>query len=104
MAKACFLVRAVVAAPLRDKFERWYTTEHLPRALKDFRAEKGWRYWSLMEPDVHYAFYQFADEAGLERIFGSDELKALVEDFNRNFPEVTRTWDKLVLAEERDAS
>jgi len=45
--------------------------------------------------------YQFADEAALERIFGSEELKALVEDFNRNFPEVTRTWDKLVLAEER---
>lgn len=103
MAKACFLVRAVVAEPLREKFERWYTIDHLPRALKDFRAEKGWRYWSLMEPGVHYAIYQFADEARLERIFGSDELKALVEDFNGNFPEVTRSWDKLVLAEERAA-
>jgi len=97
MPKACFLVRAAVAEPL-------YTTDHLPRALKDFRAEKGWRYWSLTDPGVHYAFYQFADEAGLERIFGSPELKALVEDFNSNFPEVTRTWDKLVLAEELDAS
>jgi hypothetical protein len=103
MPKACFLVRAVVAEPLREKFEHWYATDHLPRALKDFRAEKGWRYWSLAEPGVHYAFYQFADEAGLERIFVSPELKALVEDFNRNFPEVTRTWDKLALAEELDA-
>ena len=103
MPRACFLVRATVAEPLRDRFEHWYTTDHLPRALKDFRAEKGWRYWSLTEPGVHYAFYQFADEGALERIFGSAELKALVDDFNRNFPEVTRTWDKLVLAEERDA-
>ena len=46
---------------------------------------------------------RWTPEGALERIFGSAELKALVDDFNRNFPEVTRTWDKLVLAEERDA-
>jgi hypothetical protein len=35
-----FLVRAVVAASLRDKFDHWTSTDHLPRALAGFKAEK----------------------------------------------------------------
>ncbi len=35
-----FLVRAVVAEPLREKFDHWTSTDHLPRALADFKAEK----------------------------------------------------------------
>ena len=40
MPKAYFLVRAVVAEPLRSKFDHWYSTDHLPRALADFKCEK----------------------------------------------------------------
>jgi len=40
MPKSFFLVRAVIAAPLRDKFDHWYSTDHLPRALADFKAGK----------------------------------------------------------------
>jgi hypothetical protein len=29
-----FLVRAVVAAPLRDKFDHWTSTDHLPWAAR----------------------------------------------------------------------
>jgi hypothetical protein len=32
MPKSFFLVRAVVAEPLRSKFDHWYSTDHLPRA------------------------------------------------------------------------
>ena len=56
--KSFLLVRAVVAEPLRDKFDRWYSTDHLPWAIKVFKFEKGWRFWSEIEQGVHYAVYR----------------------------------------------
>ncbi len=41
-----FLVRAVVAENRRNKFDHWYSADHLPRAMADFKAEKAWRFWS----------------------------------------------------------
>jgi len=41
MPKAYFMVRAVVGEPLRQKFDQWYSSHHLPMALKDFKAEKA---------------------------------------------------------------
>jgi hypothetical protein len=105
MPKAYFLVRAVVAEPLRDKFDHWYSTDHLPRALADFKAEKCWRFWSTAEAGVHYAVYQFADQARLDAALASQGFKDLVADFNRSWPEgVTRTRDIVTLVEERAAS
>jgi len=104
MPKAYLLVRAVVAADQRDRFDYWYSTDHLPRALKDFKAERAWRSWSAVEEGVHYAFYQFADQERLDAALKSDEFKALVADFDRNFPQdVTRTRDILPVAEELGA-
>jgi hypothetical protein len=103
MPKAYFMVRSVVAEPLRQKFDHWYSTDHLPRALKDFRAEKAWRLWSTADASVHYAVYQFADQAKLDAAMKSDVLKALIADFDKNFPTVARTRDFLSLAEERSS-
>ena len=36
-----FLVRAVVVAPLREKFDAWYATDHLPWAVKAFKMGEG---------------------------------------------------------------
>jgi len=36
-----FLVRAVVAEPLRDKLDHWYSIDHLPWAMKVFQCEKA---------------------------------------------------------------
>ena len=44
--------------------------------------------------------YQFADQAALERATGGEEMKRLIADFNRDWPDVTRTREVLVLAEE----
>jgi len=104
MPKAYFMVRAVVSAPLREKFDHWYATDHLPWALRDFKAEKAWRFWSAHEDGVHYAFYRFADIARCEAALKSDAFKALVADFDRSFPGgVTRTRDILNLVQELDA-
>ena len=105
MPKAYFMVRAVVAEPLRQKFDHWYATDHLPRALLDFKAEKGWRFWSMADAGVHYAVYQFADPAKLDAAMESPEFKELIADFDRSFPTgVTRTRDLLTMAEERSAT
>jgi hypothetical protein len=68
--------------------------------VKSFGAVKAWRYWSLTEPSLHHAMYQFADQAALDRAMEGPHLKRLIDDFNRDWPDVTRTRESLVLAEE----
>lgn len=105
MPKTFFMVRSLVAEPLREKFDHWYSTDHAPRALADFKAERYWRFWSAREHGVHYAVYQFADLARCDAALNSAAFKALVADFDRSFPEaVTRTRDVLNLVEERTAT
>jgi hypothetical protein len=41
-----------VAEPLRDKFDHWYSTDHVPWAIRIFKCEKAWRYWSEAEQGV----------------------------------------------------
>lgn len=102
MPATLFLVRSVVAEPLRQKFDHWYSTDHLPWAIRAFKCEKVWRFWSEVEPGVHYAVYRFADKARCDAALGSDDFKALVADFSRAWPDgVTRTRDVVTLAEER---
>ena len=43
-------------------------------------------------------------QAALERAINGDEMKRLIADFNRDWPDVTRTRELLVLAEEFGAA
>jgi hypothetical protein len=102
MPKAYFMVRSVVNEPLRTDFDRWYSTHHLPMALNEFKAERCWRFWSALDAGVHYAVYQFADMERLDAALNSHGFKMLVADFDKAWPSgVTRTRDRLTLAEER---
>ncbi|MBR0974998.1 MULTISPECIES: hypothetical protein [Bradyrhizobium] len=101
MPAAFFVVRAIVAdASERAAFDRWYETEHLPDAVKAFGVTKAWRFWSLDDPSLHQAMYQFDDEAGLAAMLKGDALSQLVSDFNRDWPDVKRSRETLVLAQE----
>ena len=101
MPSAMFVVRATVADPAkRQAFDAWYSREHLPDAVKSFGALRAWRYWSATEPSLHQAMYQFTDKAALERAMNSEDMKRLIADFNRDWPDVTRTREVLVQAEE----
>ena len=105
MPAAYFIVRATVADPAkRAAFDAWYSREHLPDAAKSFGVQKAWRFWSATDPSVHQAMYLFADETALERATGGEQIKRLVDDFNRDWPDITRTREVLVLAEEFGAS
>jgi hypothetical protein len=95
-----FTVRAVVADPAkRAAFDDWYAKEHLPQAVAAFGAQKAWRCWSVDDPSVHLATYQFADSVSLERATGGDAMKQLIADFDRCWCEVRRTRDIWMLAE-----
>lgn len=73
----------------RNKFDRWYETEHLPDALKAFKARRAWRGWSQTNPLVHFAFYEFASVAEAQAIHSSPALTALIAEFDR-------TWGRRV--------
>jgi hypothetical protein len=104
MPAALFIVRATVTdAARRAALDKWYETEHLPDAIKSFGVKKAWRYWSATEPALHLAIYQFADQASAEQATTGAEMKRLIADFNRDWPDVTRTRETLVLAQEATA-
>ena len=95
-----FVIRAVVSDPAkRAPFDAWYSKEHMPDAAKSFRAEKAWRFWSESDPSVHQATYQFPDRAALDRALSGDDIRRLVADFDRDWPEVKRSREIMVLAE-----
>ncbi|MGA7805712.1 hypothetical protein [Bradyrhizobium sp.] len=101
MPQAFFVVRATVLDPgKRAAFDKWYQTEHLPDAAKSFGATKAWRFWSLTEPSLHLAIYLFEDEAALDRAMTGEDMKRLVADFNRDWPDVPRTREAFGLVEE----
>jgi len=83
MAKAYLAVRAKVPEADRAKFDHWYETDHLPWALRVFKARRAWRCWSRSDPAVHVAFYEFDSVEAAEAISKSDAIKPLVEDFDR---------------------
>ena len=98
---AYFVVRATVPdASKRAAFDTWYSREHMPDAVKSFGAQRAWRHWSLTDPSLHQATYQFPDKVTLDRATGGDEMKRLIADFSRDWPDVTRTREVLELAEE----
>jgi hypothetical protein len=84
----------------RAAFDKWYENEHLPDAVKSWGVKKAWRFWSLTDPAVHQATYQFDDEASVERAMKGEDLKRLTADFNRDWPDIRRTRDTFVLAQE----
>lgn len=92
---AYFIVRAqVMDVSVKKDFDRWYEEEHLRDALKGFKARRAWRGWGAVDPNVHYAFYEFDDLARAQAIQGTPALKQLIAEFDRAWGnKVTRTRD-----------
>jgi hypothetical protein len=55
--------------------------EHMPDAAKAFGVKKAWRFWSVSEPSLHQATYEFPDQAALDSAMGGAALKTLVAEF-----------------------
>lgn len=68
MPAAFFVVRATVSDPTKRRaFDEWYHGERLPDAAKAFGVKKARRFWSVSDPTLHVAMYEFADQAALDR-------------------------------------
>jgi hypothetical protein len=88
----------------RRKFDDWYRTEHLPSALKAFKAQRAWRCWSRTNPLVHLALYEFPSVEEAESILDSEALAGQIAEFDRFWgTEVTRTREIVEVAEELSA-
>ena len=97
---AFFMVRAQVDAAVKKDFDRWYQDEHLPDALKAFKARSAWRGWSEVDSNVHYAVYEFDDAARARAIPGSDVIKPLIAEFDRAWGDrVTRSREIVEVAQ-----
>ena len=99
---AYLVVRAVVADPAdRPAFDHWYRTDHLPDALKAFKAREAMRGWSTDDPSVHTAYYRFDTAEAVQAIAESPAIKALIAEFDRVWgTKVSRTRDILPIADE----
>ena len=82
---AYLIVRAEVAEADREAFDHWYETEHLPEAKTLFKAEAAFRGWSDVTPGIHIAFYAFANLEEARAISDSDEIKAMIQAFDRTW-------------------
>jgi hypothetical protein len=99
---AYLVVRAVVADSAdRAAFDHWYRTEHLPDAVKAFKARSAMRGWSTSDPSVHTAYYRFDTLEDVQGISDSPEIRALIAEFDRVWDtRVVRTRDILPIADE----
>ena len=95
--KGFLIVRAEVAAASdRPLFDDWYRTEHMPEAAAAFKVERAWRFWSRLDPSVHYALYEFGEADLALAALHSDTNKLLGSKFDAAWGgRVTRTRDIL---------
>ena len=89
---AYLIVRADVEETSREEFDHWYETEHLPEALRDFKAIGAMRGWNEVEPNIHLAFYEFPDLTTVNNLLHSSVMKEFINKFSRKWDgKVTRT-------------
>ena len=80
---AYLIVRSEVPESDRSAFNQWYEAEHLPDATVAFKALSAFRGWSDGMPGVHFAVYQFPNLERAREIVVSDEIIALIAEFDR---------------------
>lgn len=68
--------------------------------MRSFGCNKAWRFWSAVDPSQHLAMYEFDDRETLDHATTGEEMKRLIRDIERDWPNITRTRDILVQSEE----
>ena len=103
MPAAWLVVRATVAnAADRSGFDAWYHAEHLPDAMKAFGVATAWRGWSEQDRSVHCAHYRFESAALLAAATAGPAIRALIAEFDRCWPTVTRTRETFLVGDAVD--
>ncbi len=91
MAVALFTVRATIAPEREDAFNRWYDNEHCPQLLRYRGAVSARRYKRILGNGKYQymAVYEFESRETLESFLESDHFAELIEEYERNFGEVS---------------
>ncbi len=91
MAVALFTVRATIAPEREDAFNRWYDNEHCPQLLRYRGAVSARRYKRILGDGKYQymAVYEFESREALESFLESDHFAELIEEYDRNFGEVS---------------
>jgi len=102
MATSVLIIRARLTNMAdRQQFDSWYSTEHLPNGVRQYKAERAWRCWSRTNPLVHIALYEFPTVEEAEAILDSSALAAQMAEFDRVWGTgITRTREVVEVAEE----
>ena len=76
-------VRATVDDSIdKQRFDDWYETVHVPDVIQRLRATTAYRMWSIDDPNVHYAIYEFNSlDTLLTQVAGPD-MQELIADFD----------------------
>jgi len=80
------VVRARTVPALWNRFNEWYSREHLPLVAKCLGAKEAFRLHSRDEPNTHIAVYCFDDVDIIETPAFQYSLKSLVSEFNKEWP------------------
>lgn len=81
---AILCVTATVDPAVRDEFDHWYATDHIPaarRLLVGIRDVTRWR--SMTTPNQVSTVYRFEDEEQLRAALEGAAIKSLIADFDR---------------------
>lgn len=101
-APVLFLVRSQVPAEERADFDHWYETDHMPLAADVLGAGRRWRYWSHVDPSIHYAIYEFATVEQLTAALATPGNEELIREYDARWGNrVQRTRDIIVNARRR---
>lgn len=94
------LVRSVVLAEMdRDAFDHWYSTDHMPKAIRLLGVEQGWRYWSLDDPSIHIAIYRYRDERAFRQRC-AEKVRSLMDEYEATWPAVTRSRELITFRDQ----
>ena len=81
---AYLVVRAIVPPELSGAFSDWYATQHIPEARRAFRGVESVERWvGRSDPTTHLTVYRFSAMSALEAGLASEEMKGLIEEFDR---------------------
>ena len=93
----------VPAVADRKSFDVWYGEDHMAAVIAQFSPRRCWRSWSTVNPEIHYAFYEFETLDRLQQIMATAIFADLVEDFTATWDgKVTRTRDVTVTSHIND--
>lgn len=88
---ALLIVKQTITEDREEAFNRWYNEEHVPQFMQWKGVVSARRYKAFLGEDKYQyiAIYELESQESLERLFHSDLGKALRDEYDKNFGDVS---------------